>query len=96
MFGGLFILLVCDVNVHKRCESNVPALCGVDHTERRGRVHIKLWCSSDGTKKQLVVEVGEARNLIPMDPNVRYAVCSLMHFEYIGIRKLKHVYMTRR
>ncbi|XP_068244496.1 protein kinase C, brain isozyme-like isoform X5 [Palaemon carinicauda] len=55
----------CNMNVHKRCTESVPNLCGCDHTERRGRVEIKITCV--GTK--LTVEVLQAKNLIPMDPN---------------------------
>ncbi|XP_041364727.1 calcium-dependent protein kinase C-like isoform X2 [Gigantopelta aegis] len=55
----------CDMNVHKRCEMNVPKLCGIDHTERRGRIDVKV-VHSNG---KLLVEVREARNLPPMDPN---------------------------
>uniref|UniRef100_A0AAQ5Z3H7 Protein kinase C n=1 Tax=Amphiprion ocellaris TaxID=80972 RepID=A0AAQ5Z3H7_AMPOC len=46
----------CDMNVHRRCETSVPSLCGQDHTEKRGRIH-------------LTIRVREARNLMPMDPN---------------------------
>ncbi|XP_076455577.1 calcium-dependent protein kinase C isoform X2 [Babylonia areolata] len=55
----------CDMNVHKRCEKHVPRLCGMDHTERRGRIYLKI--SAQGNK--LSVNVREAKNLCPMDPN---------------------------
>ncbi|XP_065213061.1 protein kinase C, brain isozyme isoform X1 [Planococcus citri] len=55
----------CDMNVHKRCQESVPNLCGCDHTERRGRIELKINCSSN----KLIVEVLQAKNLIPMDPN---------------------------
>ncbi|KAI1301654.1 Protein kinase C, brain isozyme [Halotydeus destructor] len=66
---------VCDMNSHKRCKEHVPNLCGVDHVERRGRLQLKVYTvdlegkGKDGVTQQLVCEVGEARNLIPMDPN---------------------------
>ncbi|KAK2149406.1 hypothetical protein LSH36_454g07036 [Paralvinella palmiformis] len=55
----------CDMNIHKRCSRNVPQLCGIDHTERRGRLGLDITYSNG----KLTVIVNEARNLIPMDPN---------------------------
>ncbi|KZS19785.1 Protein kinase C [Daphnia magna] len=43
----------CDMNVHKRCTESVPHLCGCDHTERRGRIEIKISCTRD----KLILEV---------------------------------------
>merc|ERR1712168_1573440 len=56
---------VCDMNVHKKCPETVPNLCGCDHTERRGRIHLNISCQAN----KLQVTIIEACNLIPMDPN---------------------------
>ncbi|XP_042213346.1 protein kinase C, brain isozyme-like isoform X3 [Homarus americanus] len=55
----------CNMNVHKRCTESVPNLCGCDHTERRGRVELKIICMGN----KLTAEIRGAKNLIPMDPN---------------------------
>ncbi|XP_057310416.1 calcium-dependent protein kinase C-like isoform X2 [Hydractinia symbiolongicarpus] len=61
----------CDMNVHKRCEKSgcIPKLCGADHTEKRGRIHMKIKYLAKGNDSgELQVEIREAKNLIPMDP----------------------------
>ncbi|KRZ73062.1 Protein kinase C alpha type, partial [Trichinella papuae] len=56
---------LCDLSVHRRCMENVPKICGADHTERRGRINVKVTCED----KTLTVLIREAKNLVPMDPN---------------------------
>ncbi|CAL4067793.1 unnamed protein product [Meganyctiphanes norvegica] len=55
----------CGMNVHKDCVEFVPNLCGCDHTEKRGRIDIKIECNDT----LLTVKIIEAKNLIPMDAN---------------------------
>lgn len=32
----------CDINIHKKCSKVIPNLCGLDHTERRGRIKLNI------------------------------------------------------
>lgn len=61
----------CGMDVHKRCESLVPPLCGLDHTERRGRIYltIKTQFSDVSNKWVLLISNLSTTNLPPMDPN---------------------------
>jgi Ca2+-dependent lipid-binding protein len=54
------------MNVHKKCQQFVPDLCGLDHTERRGRIRLSVKYEKEN---KLHIEITEAKNLIPMDPN---------------------------
>ncbi|EDQ89598.1 uncharacterized protein MONBRDRAFT_25110, partial [Monosiga brevicollis MX1] len=59
----------CKINCHKNCTARVPALCGVDLQERRGRLFLDLRFEKDSDKSnKLTIYVGDARNLLPMDP----------------------------
>ena len=53
------------MNVHNKCKHFVPNLCGYNHTEKRGRLNLKINCTGD----KLSCEVIAAKNLIPMDFN---------------------------
>lgn len=53
------------MNFHKSCIAVLPNLCGIDHTEKRGRIRLNVKIKD----KKLCVQIFEARNLIPMDPN---------------------------
>eukprot|EP00056_Hartaetosiga_gracilis_P021935 m.27335 g.27335 ORF g.27335 m.27335 type:complete len:652 (-) comp9344_c0_seq1:132-2087(-) len=60
----------CNMNVHKSCTRKVAETCGVDHTEKRGRLEMSLKSEkvSEGAWKVTLV-VGKGINLIPMDAN---------------------------
>jgi len=55
----------CDMNVHKKCKSSIPDMCGSDHTEKRGRLHLKISVKDN----KVTAEVIAAKNLTPMDNN---------------------------
>lgn len=55
----------CDMNFHKACIAVLPNLCGIDHTEKRGRIRLNVKVQDH----KLCIQLFEARNLIPMDPN---------------------------
>ena len=46
------------MNVHKRCEKSgcIPNLCGADHTEKRGRLRLKISFSPKGEEGLLNIE----------------------------------------
>ena len=75
---SVWIVTPCSSNFNEilsslsRCEAsgNIPNLCGADHTERRGRIHMKVsYIAKDAQSGTITVELREAQNLIPMDPS---------------------------
>lgn len=58
------------MNVHEKCKTNVPELCGYDHLERRGRLELKVEIKKrPNSSDLLLVWVKQAKNLIPTDPS---------------------------
>lgn len=57
----------CDMNVHKRCQSSVADLCGCDHTERMGRIELKI----NIVDHQLLCKIMKGKNLIRVIPLAR-------------------------
>jgi Ca2+-dependent lipid-binding protein len=85
------------MNVHKNCQARVPDLCGLDHTERRGRIRISVKYEREN---KLRIEIAEARNLIPMDPNGSsdpYVKIKLIPTTPdVNKKQLKSIYKTKR
>eukprot|EP00730_Choanoeca_flexa_P006817 TRINITY_DN12228_c1_g1_i2.p1 TRINITY_DN12228_c1_g1~~TRINITY_DN12228_c1_g1_i2.p1 ORF type:complete len:659 (+),score=169.40 TRINITY_DN12228_c1_g1_i2:296-2272(+) len=59
----------CKMNCHRSCSESVPHLCGMDLTEARGRVLIRLQPSTDRRAVELTVR--SARNLSKTDAESR-------------------------
>jgi len=79
---------MCGMNVHKKCAELVPSLCGCDHTERRGRIHLRI----SYKESWLEVTVVEACNLVPMDPDGLsdpYVKIKLMQDSRVVSQKIK-------
>lgn len=62
------------MNVHKRCTESVPHLCGCDHTERRGRIEIKISCTRD---KLLLEGKTHTTNVFSLPPTISFFSISL-------------------
>lgn len=61
------------MNAHKRCEKFIPKLCGADHTERRGRIHLKVAIEGTGANERTIKIDG-------MDINIKICITALIYF----------------
>ena len=66
------------MNVHKRCEQSgcIPKLCGADHTEKRGRIQVKIFFepkSKDEGRLTVESKITILQNILP----IRFIFCIL-------------------
>ena len=45
------VISACEMKVHHHCEKNTPMLCGIDHTEKRGRMELEITIEKDSSDK---------------------------------------------
>eukprot|EP00055_Hartaetosiga_balthica_P002455 m.4028 g.4028 ORF g.4028 m.4028 type:complete len:652 (+) comp2160_c0_seq1:76-2031(+) len=60
----------CGMNAHKSCTHRVAQTCGIDHTEKRGRLEVSIKSEMiNDSEGKVFVKIGKGLNLIPMDAN---------------------------